>query len=433
MFVLMFIVLLVATETSVWAACLDGFVPWRGPDSDEFAINSKGACMPLCSNGHGLNLSNGVSFKLFADKTTTPSLNIMTDSMTCYADAVSGSGAGLNMSDGKQTWHLYTPIPCSTKYTVSYSCGTGATGNAPDARIIDYGALLGLGYDYGTCYRKGYYANGWYLDGVVKSPGTYVPYDYYADKTLTIRWWPSTFVAVYLCNTHEANNMYSSATYGNRFTPIQTPCAPPCGKKLVGFDIQDYDGSDLGRRLSVGESFVWDFENSIRLSAVWENDDTPIQTYTLSYSCGTGATGTPPPSRTVKYGNLYTPGTDIGTCARAGYVFDGWVIESYARTDTKYYPYTYILNRELVAQWTRPSYGAAYICNNGTTNSSYISGYMGNSYKPSTTVCTAPDGMTFAGYAVQDAYGVDTGDVIAPGASFTWTYDNNIRLSAIWN
>lgn len=34
MFVLMFIVLLVVTETSVWAACLDGFVPWRGPDSD---------------------------------------------------------------------------------------------------------------------------------------------------------------------------------------------------------------------------------------------------------------------------------------------------------------------------------------------------------------------------------------------------------------
>lgn len=270
MFVLMFIGLLVATETSVWAACLDGFVPWRGPDSDEFAINSKGACMPLCSNGRGLNLSNGVSFKLFADKTTTPSLNIMTDSMTCYADAISGPGAGLNMSDGKQTWHLYTPIPCSTKYTVSYSCGTGATGNAPDARIIDYGALLGLGYDYGTCYKKGYYPDGWYLDGVVKSPGTYVPYDYYADKTLTIRW------------------------------------------SLLAFS-------------------------------------------------------------------------------------------------------------------------AAYICNNGTTNSSYFTGYMGNSYKPSTTVCTAPDGMTFAGYAVQDAYGVDTGDVIAPGASFKWTYDNNIRLSAIWN
>ena len=168
------------------------------------------------------------------------------------------------------------------------------------------------------------------------------------------------------------------------------------------------------------------------LSAIWQEEEIAITEYELSYSCGGGATGTPAESRTVMYGNLYTPGADIGSCARNGHIFNGWKMESYSRAVSEYYPYTYAKNRQLVAQWTIPQYAAVYICNNDTISSEVLSGYYYSTYTPKTDVCSAPKGKSFAGYAIQDAYGQDTGVVVLPGKSFRWTYDGNIRLSALW-
>ena len=96
------------------------------------------------------------------------------------------------------------------------------------------------------------------------------------------------------------------------------------------------------------------------------------------------------------------------------------------------YNYKYTTDKTMVAQWSPNSYGAAYLCDNGTRTDKYLSGKYGSSYTPSTTVCTAADGATFAGWRIADAYGNDTGDTVASGASFTWNYPYNIRLIAVW-
>ena len=155
-------------------------------------------------------------------------------------------------------------------------------------------------------------------------------------------------------------------------------------------------------------------------------------TYTLSYSCGDGATGTPPESREMSWGDLYTAPYDAGTCVKPGYYLSGWKVDTSSLTVGNYYTYTYATDKTMVAQWAVNSYGAAYICDNGTTISTSLSGKYGSSYTPSTTACTSSDGATFAGWRIADAYGNDTGDTVASGASFTWNYPYNIRLIAVW-
>ena len=155
--------------------------------------------------------------------------------------------------------------------------------------------------------------------------------------------------------------------------------------------------------------------------------------YTLSYSCGNGATGTPPESQTVWYKLSYTGPYSAGTCNKPGYFFSGWKIDSTSISKGGSYSYTYTSDKTMVAQWLANEYGGAYICDNGTTVSSYVNATFGGTVTPSTTVCTAADGMTFAGYRVLDALGNDTGAVISPGSSWTWTVPGNIRLVAIWN
>ena len=60
-------------------------------------------------------------------------------------------------------------------------------------------------------------------------------------------------------------------------------------------------------------------DNQITLTAVW----TPI-TYTVKYSCGTGATGIAPSNQTVKYGNKIHIENGAGNCSKAGHTFSNW-------------------------------------------------------------------------------------------------------------
>ena len=426
---LLFLTLL---TSAVNAKCPDGYVPWTGPDSDGFALNSQGVCAPLCPAGRKLRLSSSFSCDLFAEKSTTPSLNVLFDDIVCYGDTVIGDKPGMKFSDNNTIYSLYVPRPCPTKYEVSYTCGENASGTPPQPKTIEYGSMLGIDYDYGTCSKKGHYASGWMLDNAVKSAGTYLPFNFITNKTLTVSWTPASYSVVYICNTDEDTQLYSYITYGNRFTPNKTPCAPPYGTTLIGYDIQNYDGTDTGTTVQPDESFVWNYDTNMRLSAIWQETEIAVSEYELSYMCGDATTGTPPPSHNITYGNLYTPGATIGSCAQDGYVFNGWNMESYSRELDEYYPYTYAKNRELVAQWARPSYAAIYICNNDTINSEYLSGTYYNTYTPKTNVCKAPTGKSFAGYAIQDIYGNDTGDIVLPGKSFKWVYDGNIRFSALW-
>ena len=86
----------------------------------------------------------------------------------------------------------------------------------------------------------------------------------------------------------------------------------------------------------------------------------------------------------------------------------------------------------MVAQWTANAYGGAYICDTGTTVSGYVNATFGGTVTLSATVCTATTDVKLVGYKITDAFGNDTGTVISPGSSWTWTVPGNIRLVALW-
>ena len=258
----------------VYATCPDGYTAYLGPESN-LVRNANGGCSELCGSGiTSLNTSNGYKFDLFVSKNTTPAINIKIGDTVCYADLVAGASSGtLNIKSGDTTYHanISTGELCPVTYTLSYSCGTGATGTPPDSRTVEYGSLVGAGYDYGTCNRVGYYADGWTLDGVTKTAGQYWLYNYSSDKQMVVQWTAAKYAAAYVCNNGVySNGAYLSATYMSSYTPSTTLCAAPAGQKLVGYAILNSDGTDTGDVVAAGASFQWVYDNNIRLIAIWE-------------------------------------------------------------------------------------------------------------------------------------------------------------------
>ena len=192
--------------------------------------------------------------------------------------------------------------------------------------------------------------------------------------------------------------------------------------------MHDALGNDTGETLAAGESTTWTWADNIQLRPQFTDE---INYYTLSFDCGEGAIGTPPESIEFLYGEEFSVPYSLGGCIKPGYYLSGLKVGTSDLTRGLSYRLTQD-NQTIVAQWTANSYIAHYICNNGSATSSYLSGKYGNAYTPSTTVCSAPSGTTFGGYAVYDALGNDTGDVIASGESFVWNYPYNIQLHAIW-
>ena len=327
------------------------------------------------------------------------------------------------------------------RYTLSYSCGDGATGTPPESHSVGYKLGYYAPYDAGTCRKPGYYLSGWKIDSTSLTKGSLYTYSYAADKTMVAQWSVNSYGAPILCNycadSTYVSSIYTSGKYDSNFTPTDSPsCTNPYNMKLDSYQVNDVYGDSTGESLTPGTSTKWKWAGNIQLRAKWSGGaqtipDAPTE-YTLSYSCGDGATGTPPESHSVGYKLGYYAPYDAGTCRKPGYYLSGWKIDSTSLTKGSLYTYSYTADKTMVAQWSVNSYGAAYVCNNGTTVSTYLSGKYGSSYTPSTTVCTAADGATFAGWRVLDVLGNDTGDTVASGASFTWNYPHNIRLQAIW-
>ena len=430
---------------AVVATCPDGYTPYLGPDGG-LVRNANGQCSQLCGAGvSSLNISNGYRFDLFASKNTMPSIHVKVGDSVCYADLLSGVGKQtLNLKIDSAIYHanISTGELCPVLYNLSYSCGDGASGTAPEAREIGYGDLYSAPYDAGTCRKDGYYISGWKIDSTSLTNGYYYNYTYKTDKTMVAQWSANSYGAPYLCNycagSTATSSAYVTGTFGSSFTPTASlSCTNPFNQTLQHYQVLDVWGNDTGKTLTAGASTKWRWAGNIRLRAIWSDwsdattGATP-KTYTLSYSCGDGATGTPPASHSVVYNSLYTVPYDSGTCIKRGYYISGWKIDSTSLSNGYYYTYSYSANKTMVAQWSANSYGGAYLCNNGTINSSYVTATYGGSVTPSTTVCTAADGATFAGYRILDVWGNDTGDVIASGDSLTWNWPYNSQLQAIW-
>jgi len=424
---------------SVHAVCPDGTTAYLGPESTRYR-NANGDCVELCGGGvTGLHTSNGYRFDLFATQGTFPAIHIKNGDTVCYADLISGQSDGtLNVSYNDAIYHANSNSGqlCPTTYTLSYSCGDGATGTPPESHEMGWGDMYTPPYDVGTCRKPGYSISGWKIDSTSLTKGQYYSYNYTTDKTMVAQWRANAYGAPYLCNycpgSPFTNSDYVNVNYGGSFTSKSSlSCENPFNQTLLGYQVLDVYGDEAGVQLTPGQSTTWSWPGNIQLRAMWSEPEVSTK-YTLSYSCGDGATGIAPESKQIANGEMYTPPYDVGTCRKPGYSVSGWKIDSTSLSKGVYYTYNYTTDKTMVAQWTANAYGGAYLCNNGATNSSYVNATFGNSISPSGTVCTAADGATFAGYRVLDALGNDTGIVISPGASWTWTVPGNIRLVALW-
>lgn len=426
------------------AACPDGQTAYLGPVQDGYAKNFNGQCVPLCNSGMTMiNTSVGAAYPLFAQKNTSPALHVQAGDNVCYADLVSGDGSGINIAYDGNIYHTNVFAECPVSYNLSYSCGSSAFGTPPDASVVAWGDLFAPPGNRGYCVRPSFVFGGWKIDNTTYSPNTYYGYLFKSDKTAVPIWNSASYGIAYTCGNCDmpyvlgSATSYLSATSEKSVTvsgSAPAGCANYLNAQLQGYKIQYADGTDTGDTVAAGGTFTYKYDDNIRLSPIWGNLGTR-NVYNVSYSCGTGATGTAPDGRAVDYMGLFFPGSDYGTCKRSGYYASGWKIDSTSFSSSGYGTYSYNANKTISVNWVpvpTPSYAAAYVCNNGSTNSSYLSVRTGSSYTPSTTVCTAPADKVFAGYEIQYADGASTGDSVASGASFTFNYDDNIRLSALW-
>ena len=74
-------------------------------------------------------------------------------------------------------------------------------------------------------------------------------------------------------------------------------------------------------------------------------------TYTVTYACGDGATGTAPTATGAADGAMFVP-ADAGGCEKSGYVFSGWAVSG--TNDVKNSPFTwnYNENKTFTAVWS---------------------------------------------------------------------------------
>lgn len=436
---LFYVSCLVLMHGVLFAMCPDGYTQYLGPVQSGVARNSSGVCLPLCDNGaRRLVTSNGYKFNLFAEKTTFPSLHIKLGDGICYADLLPGRETGtVNVSVKDAIYHadMGVYLPCKTSYNLSFSCGDGATGIPPDSIEIGWGDLFTVPKYVDGCVRDGYTISGWKIDSETLESGEVYSYQYETDKTLVAQWVPNTYGAPYLCNPclgFDAPNVYVGAIYSQSFTTeTSLECKNPFEKKLEGFRVLDALGNDTGVLLTTGQTSNWRWADNMQLSAVWSGGIKPNE-YTLSFSCGDGATGVPPAAQRVKSNQLFSVPQNSGTCARAGYHITGWMLDSELLVSKQVYPYTYTTNKTIVAQWEKNEYAAVYLCYTSQENQYFLSAYYGDTVTPNKKACTAPEGKVFSGYQILDVFGVDTGVFIPAGESFEWTYPYSLIFKAIW-
>lgn len=424
-----------------YGECPVGYTAFMGPGTD-LVRDANGNCSQVCgADITTLATSNGYNFDLFATKNTSRAISIKFGETVCYADLIDGTTTGtINVQYGDRVYHTNPSYGylCPSRYTLTYDCADDAVGTAPEAREINWGDLYSPPYDAKLCRRPGYSFNGWSIDSQPLTQGKVYAYEYDTDKTMVAQWVANMYGGPVLCNycpgSTYTNSTYISGTFNDEFTPLASlSCTNPANQTLMYYRVLDAWGNDTGEVVYPGEATTWVWPGNIRLNAVWSDSSyEQLPTYTLSYSCGDGAQGTPPESREMRYNIFYIAPYSAGTCTKQGHYLKGWKIDSTSLTKGSVYNYKYTTDKTMVAQWAKNTYGGAYLCNNGTDSTDYLSATYGSTETVSETACDNGDGASPVGWQILDAWGNDTGDFIGGGSTFTWNYPYNIQLLAVW-
>jgi uncharacterized repeat protein (TIGR02543 family) len=169
-------------------------------------------------------------------------------------------------------------------------------------------------------------------------------------------------------------------------------------------------------------------ESNLTLYPVWT-----ANTQTITYSAGTGGTGSAPTSpATVSFGFTFT--TPVNTYTRDGFTFAGWSDSTNIFSANVTYPTTGSVsaNVTLTATWTANKY--SYNANTGS-NAPADQTFSGTTLTAASgSSVTAPTGYSFAGWCTtQPAVGaVCGGTSYAAGANLPTPSFATVNLFAVW-
>ena len=253
--------------------------------------------------------------------------------------------------------------------------------------------VFGNSYKLPTPMRKGYTFTGWYnYSTLFAASGTWSKDE---NITLTATWSVNTYEAVLNAAGGSAGRSSVSAKYESSYS-LPTPTRT--GYTFLGW----YSGST---RMADNGTWLWDSNQTF--TAKWQ-----AKQYTVSYDTLGGDMRQT--SSTVTYDGAYT----LPVPKKKGHSFGGWYDGS-----TKYSDGTWKHdgNVTLRASWNVNTYKATLEANGGSLSKNTVSCNYGSSYSlPS----PSRSGYTFRGwYQGSDRM----------SASGTWTWDQNLSLTAAWD
>jgi uncharacterized repeat protein (TIGR02543 family) len=292
------------------------------------------------------------------------------------------------------------PNAFAASASVTYN-SNGGTGTAPtDSTVYTVGDSVSVAGSNGL-YRTGYTFGGW-ASGSGLGPGaTYQPgssFTISGDTQLSAVWNAATYSVTYNGNGFTGGSVpIDNAGYAFGTT---VTVAGQNGLSRTGYTFGGWSYSG-----GLGPSVVTSFsiQANTTLTAVWN----AVATFTMTYTAGTGTTGTPP----IDTAGPYFSGATVtllgaGTLAKAGYSFGGWqdcvVNTQYGTT------FTILANTVVCPIWTINPYAVHYLTTGYTSgtppndpNSPYVSGATVTVLGAGSLVKT---GYHFGGWADADTH-----------------------------
>lgn len=270
--------------------------------------------------------------------------------------------------------YVYTSIhpattPANTEYVSTNPSAPGyldawpyvyltlnGNGGTPSVQVKKYNLGMNASINQvnnATPTRDGYTFNGWWTSstggtqvdlahlGINAVDTTY--YAHWTGNSITLNWDENGGDTV----------TNGSCTYGGN---LVLPAAPSrSGYTFNGWKLNNGTIKAAGSTVSGGCISTYTgvtSGTSTHIQAQWTQN--AATNYTVTYNCGTGATGTAPASATVAAGSSFTAASN--TCSKSGYVFIGWLVSG--TTNDIFYPdwgrsWTYTQNKTLTAQWAK--------------------------------------------------------------------------------
>lgn len=334
------------------------------------------------------------------DNSTTPDGNSATSCACNTGYSVDGTSAGSTSTTG----NACTAITYNISYTLNG--GTQATSGVPTSYTYGTAATIN-----GIPTRSGYVFAGWCTNSGLTScaMSQTVAADATGDKTFYAKWTAATCAA-----THGSATL--SGITGN--APV---CAITCA---TGY-------SKNGGADSTGTFNVTGTAGNASASGTCN-----ARTFTVTYACGTGTTGTAPSNGTATYDANFTPAAN-SSCAKVGHTFAGWNDGTTDRAAGTAFKWAYSENKTFTAKWTPITFNVAYAAGGGSgsaPSAPVTCTYNGTCNAPANTYSRS--GYTFKNWKCTSSSGNCAAATYNAGAGIstaTTVAGATITLTADWN